>query len=86
MGMGAERREDVGSVVLAEMDWRGSRDVCMADGAGNGREAVVGTGKVVGGVVAGGNGRADLESIVPTRKRHWAQTGLANATARRIHM
>ena len=53
MGMGAERREDVGSVVLAEMDWRGTRDVCMADGAGNGQEAVVGTGKVAGGVVAG---------------------------------
>ena len=62
MGMGAERRKDVGSVVLAEMDWRGTRDVCMADGEGNGQEAVVGTGKVAGGVVAGGIWRADLEA------------------------
>ena len=29
---------------------------------------VVGTGKVVGGVVVGGNGRADLESIVPRHR------------------
>ena len=63
MGMGAERRQDVGSLVLAGMDWRGTRDVCMADGAGNGQEAVVGTGKVVGGVMAGCIWRADLESI-----------------------
>ena len=62
MGMGAERREDVGSVVLAEMDWRGTRDVCMADGAGNGQEAV-------GGSVAGCIWRADLESI--GRRGRW---------------
>ena len=35
------------------------------DAGGNGQEAVVGADKVAGGVVAGGNGRADLESIVP---------------------
>ena len=35
------------------------------DAGGKAQEAVVGTGKVAGGVVAGGNGRADLESIVP---------------------
>ena len=50
MGMGAERQQDVGSLVLAGMDWRGTRDVCMAD-------------KVVGGVMAGCIWRADLERI-----------------------
>ena len=51
------------------------------DAGGKAQEAVVGTGKVVGGVVAGGNGRADLESIVPRHRmphmlphKRWSMT------------
>ena len=43
----------------------GEAEGSKVDAGGKGQEAVVGAGKVAGGVVAGGNGRADLESIVP---------------------
>ena len=43
----------------------GKAEGSKVDAGGKGQEAVVGAGKVAGGVVAGGNGRADLESIVP---------------------
>ena len=38
------------------------------DARSKAKAEVVGPGKVVGGVVVGGNGRADLESIVPRHR------------------
>ena len=50
------------------------------DARSKAKAEVVATGKVVGGVVVGGNGRADLESIVPVH-RNLTDLGKFSATA-----